>query len=60
MVCRKILLSKIRKELKGYTVEDMKKIMDQYINVDEMNYIIVGDAETQLEGVKSIQILKKW
>lgn len=45
-----------QEELKAYTVEDMKRIMDQYMNVDQMNYIIVGDAETQLEGVKALNI----
>ncbi|MGM0581866.1 MAG: M16 family metallopeptidase [Bacteroidota bacterium] len=45
-----------QEELKAYTVEDMTKIMNQYMNVDEMNYIIVGDAETQLEGVKELNI----
>ena len=45
-----------QEKLKAYTVEDMKKIMNTYMNVDEMNYIIVGDAETQLEGVKALNM----
>jgi zinc protease len=43
-------------ELKAYTVEDMKRVMDTYMNVDQMNYFIVGDAKTQLEGVKNLNL----
>ncbi|HET8859662.1 pitrilysin family protein [Marivirga sp.] len=52
----KDFIQKNQEELKAYTVEDMKKIMGQYMNVDQMNYFIVGDAETQLEGVKALGI----
>lgn len=52
----KDFIRKNQEELKAYTVEDMKKIMDVYMNVDEMNYIIVGDAETQLKGVKDLKL----
>ncbi|MEQ9167383.1 MAG: pitrilysin family protein [Fulvivirga sp.] len=45
-----------QEELKKYTVEDMKAIMDKYLQVDKMSYIIVGDAKTQLEGVEALNI----
>lgn len=52
----KDFISKNQEELKAYTVEDMKAIMDKYMNVDEMSYIIVGDAKTQLEGVEALNL----
>ncbi len=42
--------------LKKYTVEDMQNIMNKYLDVDKMTYIIVGDAKTQLEGVEKLGI----
>ncbi len=45
-----------QEELKNYTVEDMKAIMDKYMNPNEMTYIVVGDAKTQLEGVEKLNI----
>ena len=45
-----------QEELKKYTVDDMKTIMDKYIQIDKMSYIVVGDAKTQLEGVEELQI----
>lgn len=52
----KDFISKNQEELKAYTVEDMKAVMDKYMNVDQMNYIIVGDAKTQLEGVEALNL----
>ncbi len=49
-------IRKNQEELKKYTVEDMKAIMDKYIQTDKMSYIIVGDAKTQLEGVEALNI----
>lgn len=49
-------IQKNQEELKKYTVEDMKAIMDKYIQTDKMSYIVVGDAKTQLEGVEALQI----
>ncbi len=45
-------------ELKAYTVEDMKRVMDKYMNVEEMSYIIVGDAKTQLKEVEALNLKK--
>jgi len=42
--------------LKNYKVEDMKAIMDKYMKTDQMTYIVVGDAKTQLEGVEKLNI----
>ena len=49
-------IRKNQEELKGYTVEDMKAIMDKYIQIDKMSYIVVGDAKTQLSGVEALNI----
>jgi zinc protease len=45
-----------QEELKGYTVEDMTAIMEQYMNPEELTYILVGDAKTQLQGVENLNI----
>nr|WP_246206089.1 pitrilysin family protein [Fulvivirga aurantia] len=45
-----------QKALKDYSVEDMKSIMNKYMNPEEMTYIIVGDAKTQLDGVEKLNI----
>lgn len=45
-----------QEELKSYTVEDMKVIMSKYMNPEELTYFITGDAATQLEGVKALNI----
>ncbi|WMN06712.1 pitrilysin family protein [Marivirga arenosa] len=52
----KDFIKRNQEKLKSYTVEDIIAIMDKYMNVDEMDYIIVGDAETQLEGVKQLNL----
>lgn len=44
--------------LNSLTVEDMKAIMDEYMNMDEMSYFVVGDAKTQLEGVENLGIAR--
>ncbi|MBK6267402.1 insulinase family protein [Marivirga sp. S37H4] len=50
----KDFISKDQEKLKAYTVEDMKAVMDKYMNVEQMNYIIVGDAKTQLKEVEAL------
>jgi len=45
-----------QKVLKNYKVEDMKNIMDKYMNPEELTYIVVGDAKTQLDGVEKLNI----
>lgn len=40
-------------QLKAMTVEDAKNIYHKYANEQEMIYVIVGDAATQLERVKA-------
>jgi zinc protease len=45
-----------QEELKKYTVEEMKAILDKYVQVDKMTYIVVGDAKTQLKGVEKLNI----
>lgn len=39
---------------KNVTVADIKKLSDKYLNVNEMIYLIVGDAATQLEKLEQI------
>jgi len=36
------------------TLEDFKRIAAEHIRPDAMQYLIVGDAETQLEAVESL------
>ncbi len=52
----KDFISKDQEKLKAYTVEDMKAVMDKYMNVEQMNYIIVGDAESQLQEVEALNL----
>ena len=33
------------------TVEKIRELAARYVNPDKMIYLIVGDAETQLEGL---------
>ena len=32
------------------SLEDVKRLARDYMNVDAMNYLVVGDAETQAAG----------
>jgi zinc protease len=43
-------------QMKAYTVADIKKVMDIYMNPNELTYFVTGDAATQLEGVKALNI----
>jgi len=36
------------------TVEDIQRLSERYLNPDQMNWLIVGDAETQLERLKAL------
>ncbi|MEM6361642.1 MAG: pitrilysin family protein [Bacteroidota bacterium] len=49
-------IRKDQERLKAFTIEDMKAIMDKYLQVDKMSYIVVGDAKTQLTGVEALNI----
>lgn len=40
--------------VKGMTVEDIQKLSKKYLNVDKMNYLVVGDAETQMEKLEAL------
>jgi zinc protease len=46
-------------KLREKIVQDMtkdrhKELAQQYLNPDEMIYLVVGDAATQLEGLKQL------
>jgi zinc protease len=40
--------------LRGLTVEQVKETVQKYIDPMKMNYVVVGDAATQLNGLKKI------
>ena len=40
--------------LRGLTVEQVKETVQKYINPMKMNYVVVGDAATQLKGLTKI------
>ncbi len=42
------------KQIESMTLEQAKQIADKYFTVDSMQYVIVGDAETQLEGLEAL------
>ena len=46
--------SKRQEIVKSMTMDDIKALADQYINPNRMIYLVVGDAETQLERLKAI------
>ncbi len=39
--------------LKGMDLEGFKEIIGRYLNEEEMIYLVVGDAETQLEDIRN-------
>ncbi|CAN1553017.1 Peptidase M16, C-terminal [Flavobacteriaceae bacterium] len=41
-------------ETKKATVSDIKKLSDKYLNTNQMIYLVVGDAETQLQKLEQI------
>ena len=36
------------------TLDEAKRVIGQYIDFDRMTIVIVGDAKTQLAGVRSL------
>ncbi len=46
--------AKRQAELDGMTLAEAKKIIAKYIKPDGMRYIVVGDKETQMEGLKEL------
>lgn len=40
--------------IEAMTLEDIKRLTDQYLRPDAMHYLVVGDGKTQLEGLKSL------
>jgi zinc protease len=47
--------AKQREEIvKALTVEDMKALAEKYINPNQMIYLVVGDAATQLDKLEQL------
>jgi len=44
--------------VKNMTVEDIKKLTKKYLNVNKMNYLVVGDAATQMEKLEALEFGK--
>ena len=44
-----------QKELINMTLEEYKKIINKYLNEEDMIYVIVGDKSTQFEEVKKLE-----
>ncbi len=42
------------KVVKGMSVEDVKLLAEKYLNVDKMNYLVVGDAATQMDKLEAL------
>jgi len=42
------------KAVEAMTLEDFKALAAKYLRPDAMNYLVVGDAETQAEGLKDL------
>lgn len=40
--------------VKAMTIEEIQKLADKYLNVNEMIYVIAGDAKTQLQKLEQI------
>ncbi len=40
--------------VRSMTVNDIKKLADKYVNPQRMNYLIVGDAKTQLKRLEQL------
>ncbi len=40
--------------LRGLTKEQMDETVQKYIDPMKMNYVVVGDAATQLNGLKKV------
>ena len=42
------------KAIEAMTLEDFKSLAAKYLRIDAMNYLVVGDAATQAEGLKDL------
>lgn len=51
-------IAKRNETLMQMTVEDMAQLSNEYMNLDNMVFLVVGDAETQLEGLESLGLGK--
>ena len=40
--------------VKSMTIEDIKQLAKKYLNVDKMNYLVIGDAKTQMEKLEAL------
>ena len=40
--------------VKAMTVEDIKQLADKYLDVNKMNYMVVGDAKTQMDKLEAL------
>ena len=40
--------------VKSMTIDDIKKLAEKYLNVNKMNYLVIGDAATQLEKLEAL------
>ena len=40
--------------VKEITIEDIQKLAEKYLNVNKMNYLIVGDAATQMKKLEAL------
>ena len=40
--------------VKEMTVEDIQKLAEKYLNVNKMNYLVVGDAATQMDKLEAL------
>lgn len=47
-------LKKREEEVQNMSLEDIKKLSEQYLNPDQMIYLIVGDAATQMNRMKDL------
>lgn len=40
--------------VKGMTVEEIQRLAEKYLNVNKMNYLVVGDAATQMDKLEAL------
>lgn len=40
--------------VKAMTVEDIKKLAEKYLDANKMNYLVVGDAKTQMDKLEAL------
>ncbi len=44
--------------IKGVTLEQLKKYAEEFLNTNDMTYVVVGDAKTQFKNLKGAKLLK--